>query len=321
MTRIRRLNCSDAPKIKKIISYLDDSVTKALAGEAFTRLQAFLPLKYKFAPESFVLVDKENILGLITAVPAAGNHYKINIIRLAFRQNHYEAGKQLVEFVIAKYGARGAVSFTVSIDVSHSELADLFISGCGFRQCSSESLWKIDNAAHSKENLLPYRTSQKSDAKNISILYNNELISHFRPSLDRKKQEFQEPLFTGLTNFYKNGYVLENNNSLISCLSVTTTDNKNFVIDINNSCEISYDEIISFAVNEIMRRNKNFQAFVKLKNYTAGAAHLEKYLQDKSFKCVRTQLILVKDFYKPVKQPENSLQVFLFGESALEAQG
>ena len=59
--------------------------------------------------------DKE-ILGLITVVPTMGNPYKINISRLIFGNNYYEAGQQLVEFVIARYGARGAVSFCVMVD-------------------------------------------------------------------------------------------------------------------------------------------------------------------------------------------------------------
>ena len=140
MAVIRRLNCFDAPKIKKMISYLgsDDGskYSRALNVEAFIMLHAILPLKYKFLPESFILLENKEILGLITVVPTGGNPYKINITRLIFKQNLYDAGKQLVEFVIARYGAKGATSFAVTVDQSHDELINLFMQGCGFRQCS-----------------------------------------------------------------------------------------------------------------------------------------------------------------------------------------
>lgn len=91
MTVIRRLNCFDAPKIKKMISYLgsDDGskYSKALNIEAFSLCHAILPLKYKFLPESFILLENKEILGLITIVPTGGNPYKINITRLIFKQN------------------------------------------------------------------------------------------------------------------------------------------------------------------------------------------------------------------------------------------
>ena len=91
MTVIRRLNCFDTPKIKKMISYLgsDDGekFSKAITNEAFVMLHAILPLKYKFLPESYILLEKGEILGLITVVPTSGNPYKINITRLIFQQN------------------------------------------------------------------------------------------------------------------------------------------------------------------------------------------------------------------------------------------
>ena len=95
MTLIRRLNCFDAPKIKKMISYLGDNekISKTLSNEAFGLIHGILPLKYKFLPESYILLEKKEILGLITVVPTSGNPYKINITRLIFQQNMYDVGK------------------------------------------------------------------------------------------------------------------------------------------------------------------------------------------------------------------------------------
>ena len=197
MAVIRRLNCFDAPKIKKMISYLgsDDGnkYTKALNVEAFIMLHAILPLKYKFLPESFILLEDNEILGLITIVPTSGNPYKINITRLIFKQNLYEAGKQLVEFVIARYGAKGAVSFAVCVDISHDELLNLFMQGCGFRQCSYENLWKLDNFIPPTDKKANFRYCQNSDADAIAKLYNSELQNLYKPSLERSKEEYKDP--------------------------------------------------------------------------------------------------------------------------------
>ena len=327
MARIRRLSCLDIPKISKMIEYLDnndnDKFTHDLRNEAFTMLHTMLPLKYKFLPESYVLCEGKEILGLITIIPTMGNPYKINISRLIFGNNFYDAGKQLVEFVIARYGAKGATSFCVTVDQSHDELLQLFSQGCGFRHCSYENLWKVEN--FKPENIHPssFRPCQNSDAKYVSRLFNAELQPLFRPSLERDKNEYKEPVFAGFTNFYKNRYVLEEpvKKRIIAYLSITTTDNRNFIIDIsvNDGYQLSYDEILYFALKEISAHKTSFYAFVKQKKYTKTSEGFEEYLKSRNFNCIQTQHVLIKDFYKPVKQTENALQVFLFGDNQVSA--
>ncbi len=325
MTRIKRLNCFDIPKIRKMTEYLgaddSDKFTKDLQNEVVRVLHSHFPLKYKFLPESYVLLEKNEILGLITISPTIGNPYKIIITRLIFQNNLYDVGRQLVEFVIAKYGAMGAVSFSVTVDNSHEELFDLFMNGCGFRHCSCENLWKIENFDASQYNPLPFRVCQNSDAKRVSELYNSELNGLYKPALLRIKSEFKEPFFEGITNFYKNRYVLEESahKKIIAYLSVTTTDNLNFILDLttNNGYQISYDEVLSFALKEISSRKSKYYVFFKQKKYTNTSEHFEEYLHSRGFNCIQTQNVLVKDFYKPVKQAENVLQVFLFGEQGV----
>ena len=325
MTRIKRLNCFDIPKIRKMTEYLGsddcDKFTKDLQNEVIRILHSHFPLKYKFLPESYVLMEKKEILGLITVMPTMGNPYKIIITRLIFQNNLYDVGKQLVEFVIAKYGAQGAVSFSVTVDNSHDELFQLFLNGCGFRHCSCENLWKIENFNPNEFTSLPFRVCQNSDAKAVSDLYNSELTSLYKPALLRIKTEFKEPFFEGITNFYKNRYVLEEpaHKRIIAYLSITTTDNINFILDlsINDGYQISYDEILSFAYREISSKKSNFYLFFKQKKYTNTSEKFEEYLHSRNFNCIQTQNVLVKDFYRPIKQSENVLKVFLFGEKGI----
>lgn len=320
MTTIRRLTCFDAPKIKKMISYLDsdEKISQTLTVDTFALFHSFFPLKFKFMPESYILLENNEILGLITIVTTNGNPYKINITKLIFKQNMYNVGKQLVEFVIARYGAKGATSFVVTVDQSHDELLDLFMGGCGFRHCSYENLWKLDNFTPQDNTKANFRYCQNSDAKDIARLYNNELKNLYKPSLERLKSEYVEPVFAGLSNYYKNRYVLEEPEKeiIIAYLSITTNDNFNFIIDmsLNDAYNIPYDKVINFALSEISVRKSNFCAFIKHRQYTQNADKFEKYLHERNLNCVQTQCVLVKDYYKQIKQTENTLQIFQFGE-------
>ncbi len=328
MIRIRRLNCFDIPKIRKMTEYLDNDdsnrFTRELRNEVVKIIHYRFPLRYKFLPESYVLTENDEILGLITILPKMGNPYKIIITRLIFQNNLYDVGKQLVEFVIAKYGAMGAVSFSAKIDNSHEELVQLFLNQCGFRHCSYENLWKIEN--FNPENYHParFRICQNADAKRVSELYNAEVTSLYKPALLRIKTEFKEPFFGGITNFYKNRYVLEEaaHRRIIAYLSITTSDNTNFILDLTtcDGYEISYDDVLAFAAKEISYKKSNYYMFFKQKQYTNTSEKFEEYLHSRGYKCIQTQCVLVKDFYKPLKQKENVLQVFLFGENGIATE-
>lgn len=316
MVAIRRLNYFDYRKIKKLISYLsndgNDRLAKSLIGESVGLLNATLPLNLKFKAESFIALEDKEILGLITAVKTPGNPYKINITRLIFKENRYDIGQNLVKYIVKKYGRMGAKSFVVTIDECHDELANLFINGCGFRQCACESLWKIEHPLPQKTNL-KWRYAQNSDSKKIAKMYNSELINIYKPSLQRTSQEFQEPFFGGLTEFYKTRYILEENKRILGYFSVTTADNINYILDIttNSGYNFDYDEIIDTMIYEIAQKKRAFYPIIKQKKYIKNSEKFENYLKLKNYNLIQTKQILVKDYYKPVKEGWN---VFLLND-------
>lgn len=322
MVVIRRLNCFDYPKLKKLISYLcnDDSdrLAKNLMQEPLGIINAMMPLSMKFRSESFILIEDKEILGLITAVCTSGNPYKINITRLIFKENRYEIGRQLVEFLIQKLGGKGANTFTVVIDECHNELFDLFVNGCGFRQCSSETLWKIDNPLPQKTDL-NWRYAQSSDADRISELYNGEVLNIYQPSLLRHPKEFQSPFFQGFTKYYKTRYVYEESNKILGYFSVTTEDNLNYILDIttNSGYEFDYDKIINVMLCDIARKKHAFYPLVKQKKYMKNSQRLEDYLKTNNYTPIQTKHILVKDFYRAVKEESKNWNVFVLGESQI----
>ena len=324
MVVIRRLNCFDYPKLKKLISYLctddNDKLAKNLFQAPSGIINSMLPLHLKFQSESFILTENKEILGLVTVCVTQGNPYKINITRLIFKENRYDAGRMLVDFIVQKFGGKGANSFAVIIDECHEELFDLFVNGCGFRQCSSETLWKNEKTQPKKSDF-KFRYAQNSDAVKISTLYNDEIINIYKPSLIRTPKEFKQRFFLGLNDFYKSRYVYEENGKILGYLSITTSDNINYIIDfaLNSGYEFDYDDVINSLLCDIASKKRAFYPLIKQKKYFKNSDKLEEYLKGNKFIPIQTQHILVKDFYKPVKEESRDWKVFMLGENQINA--
>lgn len=317
--QIRRLTYFDYPKLKRMVSYLcsdeNDNLAKSIMEEPVGIINAILPLPLKFKSESFILVEDNEILGLITTFRTPGNPYKINITRLIFKENLYEVGKSLVEYVVQKFGAMGATSFMVTIDECHDELSNLFLNGCGFRQCASETLWKIEKPTPEKSNI-NWRYAQNVDAKEIAELYNSELVNIYKSSLSRHPKEFQDAFFSGFNDYYKTRFVIEECKKILGYFSITTSDNLNYILDmtLNSGYDFDYEKIINVMLCEIARKKRAFYPLIKQKKYIKDSENLENYLKSKNYNPIQTKQILVKDFYKPIKQESTSWNVFLLGE-------
>lgn len=322
MVRIRKTNYFDRFKLKKMISFLSSDAinhyTKVFMNFPFNTVHDLLPLNLKFLSESYVIEENKEIIGMVTVSPTAGNPFKLSISRLFLEHDYFNAGKQLIEFVISKYGAKGASSFIAKIDDSYDELLHLFTDGCGFRQCSSEQLWKMNNIRFSKSDNSFFRPFKNSDAQAVTMLFNDSIITHFKHSISRTKNEYLEPIFKGLKNDYKFKYVIEDENlkTVKAYFSLTTSDNLNYILDITTSpwYDCSWDDILDFTINQISKRQRDFYLFVKVKKYTTTAESFEKYLVEKDFKCIQNQLVLVKDFYKLIKETQPLHRVVLFNE-------
>lgn len=322
MVRIRKINYFDRFKLKKMISFLSSDAinhyTKVFMSFPFNSVHDLLPLKLKFLPESYVIEENKDIIGMVTVSPTFGNPFKLSISRLFLEHDYYNAGKQLLEFVISKYGAKGASTFIAKIDDSYDELLHLFTEGCGFRQCSSEQLWKMNSIRFSKTDNSFFRPFKNSDAQAVTMLFNDSIITHFKHSISRTKDEYLEPFFKGLKSDYKFKYVIEDENlkTVKAYFSLTTNDNLNYILDVTTSpwYDCSWDDILSFTINQLSKRQKDFYLFVKVKKYTTTAEDFEKYLVEKDFKCIQNQLVLVKDFYKLIKETHPLHRVVLFNE-------
>lgn len=314
MAKIKKFNIFDIAQVKRMISVLSStdlsSFTNIFWLYPLTFIQHFLHIRLKKLPESYVSIENKQLNGMITVQAERGNPYKWNIIKLLLDKNSNEAGRQLVDYVTAKYGAKGANTFCVVVDDSHEEILTLFSKGCGFRLCSHENLWKMDEIK-SYDNASTddiYRPFKNSDAKYVCELYNDSIYPHFRYSLAKTKAEFYDRFFQGFSSTSSFKYVVDDARTkrIKAYIEIQTNDNTNYILDIvlTQPYEDLYPDLINFAINQIERRKKDFYLFILNKKYQSSSKKFEDQLKLKGFSLIQTQMVLVKDFFKPIKQGE-----------------
>lgn len=315
MAKIKKISFGDLFNIKKLISVIcADNILSYrrifFCSVPITFIQnLFYSVHLRKYPETYVISDNQNNLkGLASVKAQTGNPYKWQIKRLFLAQNCYEEGKQLIEYIIAKFGARGVDTFYVSVNDNQSELSDLFIKGCGFRACSSESLWEVSNINFLVSDIdeSQFKSFKNCDAQKCAELFNENLITHYKYSLSKEKEEFYDKLLQGLNTYTDFKYTMEDKNTgaIKSFIEIKTLDNKNYFVD----CIVPpqfvdlYPTILSFAVKKIIKRNKNFKLYIKNRKYLQGGEALENFFRDNRFELLQNNHILVRDFFKTEKE-------------------
>lgn len=309
MTKIRKLYYFDKKNTQEMISFLNNSATDTYINRIMFNpllpLHHFLPLNLKFLPESYVLKDKKDFKGLITIAPTKSRHKKIEIQKLFFEENSYTDATELVQYVVSKYKAMGATSIMVKVDDYLPELLSMFVSKCGFSQISYEKLWRVNKFLDIKFDKKEFRSFRNSDAQMAVKLYNDSLLPHFRPLLSKEVCEFKELIFKGLSYYSEYKYVMEDKKSknIIAYISIQTSDNENYVVDITQTgwIDVDINSILAFAYSKISKRKKRFGLFVKTKRYSTLGEKYETQFSKNGFECVQNQIVLTNSSARVLK--------------------
>ena len=316
MSKIRKLYYFDKKNAQEMISFLNNSVNDTYINRIMFNpllpLHHLLPLRLKFLPESFVLKDGKEIKGLITVAPTKSKHKKMEIQKLFFEENSLSDAADLIQYAVSKYKAMGAPTIMVKVDDYLPELLTMFVSKCGFSQISYEKLWRVNKFLDTKFNKKDYRPFRNSDAKAITNLYNDSLLPHFRPLLGREVREFKESLFKGLSYYSEYKYVIEDKKTkaVIGYISIQTSDNENFVVDVVQTGWINLDinAVLSYATYQIKKRKKRFGLFVKTKRYTMTGEKYETQFIENGFECVQNQIVLTNSSARVLKEPNKAVK-------------
>lgn len=308
MSKIRKLYYFDKKNMQEMISFLNnrDAFISSIMFNPFLPLHHLLPLKLKFLPESYVLKYRKDIKGLITVAPSKSPVKRLEILRLFFEENSYEDACELIQYVVSKYKAMGAISFIARVDDFLPDLLRVFVSKCGFSQISYEKLWKVsipENLEYDKNLMREFRNA---DVAEISSMYNEALMPHFRPLLSTDIKEFRDSLFRGLSYFTEYKFVLEDKKlkKLLACLSIKTSDNENYIFDITQSCwaDVDISMILNFGIKQVEKRQKKFNIYVKTKKYTNYGEKYEQFFLQHRFECVQNQIVLTNSSAKIIKE-------------------
>ena len=322
MSKIRKLYYFDKKNAQEMISFLNNSANDTYINHIMFNpllpLHHFLPLRFKFLPESYVLKDKSGIKGLITVAPAKSRVKKMEIQKLFFEENSYEDAAELVQFAVSKYKALGAPSIVVRVDDYLPELLIMFVSKCGFSQISYEKLWRITQSQNDDFDKKEFRSFKNSDSKAVANLYNDSLMPHFRPLLSKEPVEFKESIFKGLSYYSEYKYIIEDKKTknVIGYISIQTSDNENYVVDITKSSwvQININSVISFAYSQIKKRKNKFGLFIRSKRYTSLGEEYEKVFAENGYECVQNQIVLTNSSARVLKEPVKTGRYTILGD-------
>lgn len=257
-----------------------------------------LPLRLKFANESYIaLVDKEKS-ALITLDKDSKSYTRFKITKLILEGYSSSVACQLVNYVISKYRAQGANSFYVVVDEKQADLLNIFKNEMKFRACGCEYLYKINSINTSQHmSLRPYK---KEHVAEICKFYNENINSFNKFLFSRQNYQFNN-------GFDKYVFYNDEETQLLGYFEVATKNNFDYYI--NFSIDFAYNiyiiDAIRFIYSKLKHKHKNFNLYIKIKDYFINSKELLAILRENNMEFVSKSQILAKDYYREVK--ENNL--------------
>ncbi len=315
MAKIRYLNFFDIQELNKLVSHITEEnffdYPLALITYPLLRLNYILPVSLKYRQDSYVAVSDKKIKAMLSIKPKRNNHSKWKITKLLLDENAYEIGEQLVDYVVAKYGAIGVETIEVNINSKEEDMLDLFSKACGFRYCLDYRLYKINknffNGSGTSGNCI-LRPLKPADINAVTDLYNQNILPYYKFPLSKTKKEFEEPFFKGLAKNTVFKYILEDKYlKQIRCyLKIETDNNYNYIIEtvFLEAFENYFIDTINFAISQISKRSKSNNIFFRNNIFHANSKEMEDVMKKSESELIRTDMIFVKDFFKQIKEEE-----------------
>jgi len=329
MTKIIPLRYSDMEKVRKMIEYVSPGISSDRANEEpfvyfpFNGIHEILPVNLKFLQECYVAVEGDELLGLISLAPDGNQKTRWKINRLILNPNAYDTGKQLIDYVVNKYGGAGVETFLTTIDENYTEAIALFITACSFRSCSKINIWELENLKNIEISQTPIslRAAEISDTQKLYKLDCETLYPKFKTSLVKTDKDFKFGVINKFINKLKGHkiqrFVLDNYkiSSTESLLSITTKDNTNFWIDITLSLAYQeyYEDILNFAINNVCSINPNGKIYIGVRDFQQTNKKMTAVLSQHNFKQSGNFEILVKDYWRPAEYAtEKKVPIMIF---------
>ncbi len=310
MTQIKSTVFYDCSKLKSVFENTGFEFEKSgLAPGLTSFINYFLPLRAKFLSESYVAYEKDKVQGFITLEKDEKNRKRLKITKVFLEKNSLDIGKLLVQYVVSRYCAMGAVSYKVVVENSRTDLLSLFVDGCNFRKSAQEFIYKINSAVISwDENLVPEGFGFYKNIKSAEVcrLYNSNINSYQRHSFLRGKEQFEPDFACGIKDKTSFSYVLEDEQKgkVYGYFNISTYNNRDYLLDfvLDTGFEIYFEDALRFVFYCLNKRTSNWTLYVKVKTYFMNYKFFKEYCEEKNFELVKSSSVLTKDYLKEIKE-------------------
>lgn len=303
MAVIKNLAFCNKSKLKKNSTFEDFKVWNfAFLTKIIDITHHILPLRAKFLSEYFVAFENDEPIGLIGLQATRGNWCKIKITNFFLEKNSPKIGEQLINYAIAKYCAIGANSFFISIEEDSTQMQQLFLKKCGFRVCAREIIFNLSNIEKkdTERNFSVFKPLKTGQLPALMGLYNDCVNAQFKYFFTKNVDEFINEFISPTHGKVSFKFVLENSEKkeIYGFISISTSDNKNYVLDcfLSRAFSSYFLDVVSFAKMQISKRTKEFNLYYKHKCYYYNSQEIENCIKEAGFNTLQRNTILTKDF-------------------------
>ena len=300
MTKIKRIRFLNNPNSKHFLLNIFDEVPKS-NNFLVEFLHSLLPNWQKTIMENYAIIEDKKNLCELSILPQSRKNARWQINHLSVGECSDDVISRLIKYVINKYGGDGVETFITFVDDNIPELKELFKRSCNFRECAHLELWTGDSSKIIEDSYGPqiFKDYNSRYLKQIVELYNEMIFPQFRQALKIDKEDFKKR-FKGAV-FKK---ILYN--------EVTASVEGYFLIFRKNG-KLYLESLLSegFAIYypEILKACKEYlnETTILVKKYHTSSKALVNELTQRGFGKNKSYAILVKDYWAPVKEKEESL--------------
>ena len=319
MAKIRYLNFFDFLNVKKLASrYTEEDFfdfPSVIISQPIALINHLMPVYLKFYPDYYAAVSNGVLKAMLSIKPRRKNNSKWRITKLLLDKNAYETGEQLINYIVAKYGAKGIETIEVEINSGEEDMIDLFSKACGFRYCLDYQIFKLNKEYFcpfsNSENLI-FRPFKSSDEKDVSALYNENILPYYKFSLSKTPKEFEDSLFAGLSQKTVFKYILEDKylKQIRGYLQIGADNKNNYMIEtvLLESYENHFENTLKFGLSQIFKRSKESKIYFRNCRFHSNSKEMEAIMKKSNSELIQTNMIFVKDFFKQIKSEENLIK-------------
>jgi hypothetical protein len=334
MAKIRSLGSHERKQVLSLLERFSGNESAYPALEHFRTLYTpfrfinqLLPLALKFLPGIYVAMADNNILGLVWLSRDGYRQDRWKIDQVIIDPDYhaaYDVGKQLIYYVVNKYGALGVETFLAYVDLHYPEGLTL-LKECGFRHCTKLHTFLLASIPEElKRRPLQFhglREAKPSDARKLQELYSETLVPEVRLSLRKSPADLYPPRLGQFARhckgeFYKRWVVTQGSQDyLYGSVSFSTWDFKNFEISVlaSPAWQMGLEDLVAFALQQISKSSSSPKITTTVYEFQKQKITL---LNQLGFEKQGTSEILVKDYWTPIKDKGLSLKspILLFAK-------